>query len=150
MDQKDRGPSSTDAPLQTIQLHQDYVESAEKARKTRSSSAFGSSDEDYEVPPAHGGVFLNCLDRLSCRQIHLARHIVPCTAHVFHDVCVCTSASCHPCRAFDLFSLFLALFLSVCLSYPVLFSFHFYLDPDLNLFLHVVDVKASTHWQSAK
>ena len=59
---------------------------------------------------------------------------------------VCTSASCHlhgnPCRAFDLFFLFFALFLSVCLSYPLLFSFHFYLDPDLNLFLHVVVAKA--------
>ena len=61
---------------------------------------------------------------------------------------VCTSASRHlhghPCRAFDLFSLFLALFLSVCLSYPLLFSVHFYLDPDLTLFLHVVSGQLTT------
>ena len=50
------------------------------------------------------------------------------------------------CPFFD--SLFLALFLSVCLSYPLLFSFHFYLDPDRNLFLHVVVAKAVIHWHS--
>ena len=89
MDLCDRGPSSTDAPLHTIQLHKDFAESAQKARrtlmpharpmndwahflrkvqrrlpkKTGSSSAFGSSDEDYKVP-AHGGAFPNCLDRV--------------------------------------------------------------------------------------
>ena len=58
-------------------------------------------------------------------------------------MCFCASFQTHghPCRAFDLFSLFLALFLSVCLSYPLLFSFHFHLNPVLNLFL--------THWHSA-
>ena len=56
-----------------------------------------------------------------------------------------TSYSCHPCCAVErLFfdSLFLALFLSVCLSYPLLFSFHFYLYSVLNLFFHVVNAKA--------
>ena len=41
------------------------------------------------------------------------------------------------------------LFRSVCLSYLLLFSFHFYPDTDLNLFLHVVVAKAITHWHSA-
>ena len=62
---------------------------------------------------------------------------------------VCTSASCHlhghPCRAFDLFSLFLTLFLSVCSSYPF-----FFLNPELNLFLHVVVAKAIILCASAK
>ena len=54
----------------------------------------------------------------------------------------------HPCRApecpfFD--SLFLTLFLSVCFSYP----FFFYLNPELNLFLHVVVIGAICHWHSA-
>ena len=47
------------------------------------------------------------------------------------------------CPFFD--SLFLTLFLSVCFSYPFLF----YLDTDLNLFLHVVDIRAINHWHSA-
>ena len=46
-------------------------------------------------------------------------------------------------------SLFLALFFSVYLPYPLLCSFHLYLDPDLNLFLHVVDIRAVDHWHSA-
>ena len=66
---------------------------------------------------------------------------------------VCTSASRHlhghPCRAFDLLSLFLALFVSVCLSCPLLFSFFFYLNPELNLFLHVVVIGAVFYWHSA-
>ena len=47
------------------------------------------------------------------------------------------------CPFFD--SLFLALFLSVCFSY----LFFFYLNPELNLFLHVVDIGAINHWHSA-
>ena len=43
----------------------------------------------------------------------------------------------------------LTLFFSVCVSYPLLFSFHFYLKPDLSLFLHVVDIRAIDHWHSA-
>ena len=46
--------------------------------------------------------------------------------------------------------LFLALFLSVCLSYPLLFSSHFYLDTDVNLFLHVVDAKANVPFAFAE
>ena len=42
-------------------------------------------------------------------------------------------------------SLFLALFLSVCFSY----LFFFYLNPELNLFLHVVVIGAIYHWHSA-
>ena len=67
---------------------------------------------------------------------------------------VCTSASFHlhghPCRApeccpfFD--SLFLDLLLSVCVSYLLFF----YLNPELNLFLHVVVIGAMYHWHSAK
>ena len=48
------------------------------------------------------------------------------------------------CPFFD--SLFLALFVSVCVSY---LSF-FYLNPELNLFLHVVVIGAIYHWHSAK
>ena len=64
---------------------------------------------------------------------------------------VCTSASPHPdghpCRAFECcLTLFLALFLSVCLSCP----FFFYLDTDLYLFLHVVDIRATNHWHSTE
>ena len=47
------------------------------------------------------------------------------------------------CPFFDL--LFFALFLSVCFSHP----FCFYLDTDLYLFLHVVDIRATNHWHSA-
>ena len=47
-------------------------------------------------------------------------------------------------------SLFFALFLSVCLSYPLLFSSHFYLYSALNLFLHVDDAKANKHCAFAK
>ena len=47
------------------------------------------------------------------------------------------------CPFFD--SLFLAMFLSVCLSYP----FFFYLNSDLYLFLHVVDIRAISHSHSA-
>ena len=47
------------------------------------------------------------------------------------------------CPFFD--SLFLALFFSVCFSYPFLL----YLNPELNLFLHVVDIRAMNHWHSA-
>ena len=46
------------------------------------------------------------------------------------------------CPFFDF--LFLALVLSVCLSYP----FFFYLDTDLYLFLHVDLVGAISHWHS--
>ena len=62
-----------------------------------------------------------------------------------------TSSTCYPRCAVvrSLTLLFLALFLSVSLSYPLLFTFHFYLNPDLNLFLHVVDTRASNHWHSA-
>ena len=40
----------------------------------------------------------------------------------------------------------LTLFLSVCFSY----TFFFYLNPELNLFLHVVVIGAMYHWHSAK
>ena len=46
-------------------------------------------------------------------------------------------------------SLLLALFLSVCLSYTLLFSSHFYLYSDLNLFLHVDNAKANIPCVSA-
>ena len=41
--------------------------------------------------------------------------------------------------------MFLTLFLSVCFSH----LFFFYLDTDLYLFLHVVDIRALNHWHSA-
>ena len=46
-------------------------------------------------------------------------------------------------------SLFLAFVISVCLSYPLLFSAHFYLHFVLNLFVHVDNAKAINHWHSA-
>ena len=46
------------------------------------------------------------------------------------------------CPFFDL--LFFALFLSVCFSH-----LFFYLDTDLYLFLHVVDIRTTNHWHSA-
>ena len=60
------------------------------------------------------------------------------------QVCLCASPHTHghPCCAVErLFfdSLFLALFLSVCL---LLFSSHFYLHSVLNLFVHVDNAKA--------
>ena len=68
-----------------------------------------------------------------------------------HGSRMCLCASCHlhghPCRVTECLifnSLFLALFLSVCLSFPLLFSF-----PDLNFFLHTADAKESNHWHSA-
>ena len=42
-------------------------------------------------------------------------------------------------------TLFLTLFLSVCFSYP----FFFYLNLELNLFLHVAVIGAIYHWHSA-
>ena len=48
------------------------------------------------------------------------------------------------CPFFD--SLFLALFFSVCFFYPLFF----YLNPDLNLFLHGDFIGAISHWHSAK
>ena len=102
-------------------------------------------------------------NRRVCRQIHLTRHFLSCTVRTLNDVhshhgsrmCLCASPHTHghPCRAvecsfFD--SLFLALFLSVCLSYPLFFSFHFYLYSVLNFFFHVDNAKAINHWHSAK
>ena len=46
-------------------------------------------------------------------------------------------------------SVFLVLFLSVCLSYPLLFSSHFYLHSVPNLFFHVDSAEANNHCKSS-
>ena len=90
-----------------------------------------------------------------CRQKHSTRHCFSCTArtHIMAQECVCvrrpTLMVTHVCGWAFVLSLFLALFLSVCLSYPLLFSCHFYLYSVLNLFFHVDNAKAINHWHPA-
>ena len=96
-----------------------------------------------------------------CRQEHLTRHFSPvhCTRFIMcitpHGSRTCLCASPHPIlmvihdvRLID--RLFLSLFLSVCLSYPLLFSSHLYLYSVLNLLFHVDGAEAINHCHFAK
>ena len=91
-----------------------------------------------------------------CKQ-YTSRHFFSCTAHVLNNVLHNTlaqvsararftsstwSSTLCGCLFFD--SQVLTLFLSVCLSY-----LFFYLNPQLNLFLHVVVIGAIYRWHSA-
>ena len=81
----------------------------------------------------HASLSLALRTRNDVHSHHGSRMFL-CASHHTHG---------HPCCVTDcclVASVFLALFLSVCIYYPLLFSVHFFLDPDLNLFLHVVDV----------
>ena len=86
---------------------------------------------------------IHCNRRGRGTQIHITRHFFSCTVRTLNDVhshhgsknvfvrITPYSWSSMLCGCPFIDSLFLALFLSVCLSYPLLFSFHFYLDPVL-------------------
>ena len=92
-----------------------------------------------------------------CRTVHLIRHFVSCSQHaliVAHHtawlknvlvrvISFAWSSTLCGCPFLD--SLFLALFLSVFFSYPLFF----YLNLELNLFLHVAVIGAISHWHSA-
>ena len=79
-----------------------------------------------------------CTSHCMAQECVGARHLIYMVIHVVH---------LSDCPFFE--SLFLVLFLSVCLFYPLLFSSHFHLDPDLNLFLHVDNAKTINHGASA-
>ena len=84
-------------------------------------------------------------------SVHNARvRFLCCTTHWLQCLHECISPHLHGhprCAVVrSLIPLFLALFFSVCFSY----LFFFYLNPEVNLFLHVVVIGATYHWHSAK
>ena len=95
------------------------------------------------------------LHACKCNQIHFTRHLFSphwmMYTHIIGQECVCAHHTIltvvHLCgRVFVLWLSVPPLFLSVCLSYPLLFSSHFYLYSVLNFFFHVDNAKAIHHW----